>query len=72
MVIDKTGEKPGTEWDMHKVLEDKEIDAVSIVTPNHWHVFSNMGLQAGKHVYVESYLLLIILWKEERWLCTQI
>ena len=55
MVIDKTGEKPGVEWDMHKVLDDKDIDAVSIVTPNHWHALATIwACQAGKHVYVEK------------------
>ena len=28
IVVDKTGAKPVTEWDMRKVFEDKEIDAV--------------------------------------------
>jgi predicted dehydrogenase len=55
MVIGKTGEKPGVEWDMHKVLDDKDIDAVSIVTPNHWHALAAIwACQAGKHVYVEK------------------
>ena len=55
MVIDKTGEKPLVEWDMHKVLDDKDIDAVSIVTPNHWHALATIwACQAGKHVYVEK------------------
>lgn len=55
MVVDKTGEKPQTEWDMEKVLADKEIDAVSIVTPNHWHALATVwACQAGKHVYVEK------------------
>src|SRR5690606_37525688 len=55
MVMDKTGERPLTEWDLYKVLEDKEIDAVSIVTPNHWHAMATiLACQAGKHVYVEK------------------
>lgn len=54
-ILDKTGLKPVTEWDMHKVLADKEIDAVSIVTPNHWHALATIwACQAGKHVYVEK------------------
>lgn len=37
-VVDElNGNKPLTEWDLRKVLDDKDIDAVSIVTPNHWH-----------------------------------
>lgn len=55
IVIDKTGEKPLTEWDMRKVLDDKEIDAVSFATPNHWHALGTIwACQAGKHVYVEK------------------
>ena len=55
MVIDKGGEKPLTEWDMQKVLDDKEIHAVSFATPNHWHALGAIwACQAGKHVYVEK------------------
>lgn len=54
-VLDKTGTKPGMEWDMRKVFDDKEIDAVSMATPNHWHALGAIwGCQAGKHVYVEK------------------
>ena len=53
IVYEKTGLKPSTEWDIHKVLDDKEIDAVSIVVPNHWHALATIwACQAGKHVYV--------------------
>lgn len=49
------GNKPGTEGDMRKVYEDKDIDAVVIATPNHWHALSAIwAIQAGKHVYVEK------------------
>ena len=55
IVYEKTGVKPLTEWDIHKVLDDKEIDAVSIVVPNHWHALATIwACQAGKHVYVEK------------------
>ncbi|MFC1497216.1 Gfo/Idh/MocA family protein [Verrucomicrobiota bacterium] len=41
--------------DMRKLLEQKEIDAVVIVTPNHWHSLAAiLACQAGKHVYVEK------------------
>ncbi len=49
------GKKPGTEYDMRKVFEDKDIDAVSIATPNHWHALATIwAVQAGKDVYVEK------------------
>ena len=47
--------KPKTEFDVRKLLENKDIDAVSIATPNHWH--SLMGIwaaQAGKDIYIEK------------------
>ncbi|MBL7736716.1 MAG: Gfo/Idh/MocA family oxidoreductase [Chitinophagaceae bacterium] len=54
-VFDKTGIKPVTEWDMRKVYDDKEIDAVSLAVPNHWHALGTIwACQAGKHVYVEK------------------
>jgi predicted dehydrogenase len=54
-VVDKTGETPTTVWDMRKVFEDKEIDAVSFAVPNHWHALGTIwACQAGKHVYVEK------------------
>jgi len=49
------GMAPGTEYDMHRVFEDKDIDAVSIATPNHWHALATIwAVQAGKDVYVEK------------------
>src|SRR5262249_26741755 len=47
--------KPGFVQDMRRVFEDKDIDAVVIATPNHWHALATIwALQAGKHVYVEK------------------
>jgi predicted dehydrogenase len=55
LVEQATGVKPATHWDMRAILDDKEIDAVSIVTPNHWHALATVwACQAGKHVYVEK------------------
>lgn len=49
------GAKPETEYDMRNVFDDKEIDAVSIATPNHWHALATIwAVQAGKDVYVEK------------------
>jgi predicted dehydrogenase len=54
-VLSKTGENVGTEWDMRKVFDDKDIDAVSFGLPNHWHALSAIwACQAGKHVYAEK------------------
>ncbi len=55
VVVEKSGVTPLTEWDLRKVYEDPEIDAVSIATPNHWHALATIwAAQAGKHVYVEK------------------
>lgn len=55
LVSQKSGVTPTTAWDMRKVFEDKSIDAVSIVIPNHWHALAMIwAVQAGKHVYVEK------------------
>ena len=49
------GYAPKTNQDFRKVLELKEIDAITIATPDHWHApMAILGLQAGKHVYVEK------------------
>jgi predicted dehydrogenase len=41
--------------DIRKLLESKEVDAISIATPNHWHSLGAIwGCQAGKDVYVEK------------------
>ncbi len=51
----KTGKKPEFVRDIRKVVEDKNIDIISIATPNHWHALAAiLGLQNGKHVYVEK------------------
>ncbi len=50
-----TGKKPQTETEYRKVLDNPDIDAVSIATPNHWHALQTIwACQAGKHVYVEK------------------
>jgi predicted dehydrogenase len=55
LVLDRSGEKVLTEWDMRKVFDDKDIDAVSFGVPNHWHALSAIwASQAGKHVYAEK------------------
>ena len=53
--LDKGLKKPKKYIDYRKMLEDKDIDAVAIVTPNHWHTpMAIWAMQAGKHVTVEK------------------
>ena len=41
--------------DVRKVLDNNEVDVISIATPNHWHsLMSIWACQAGKDVYVEK------------------
>jgi predicted dehydrogenase len=54
-VWDVTGKEPKGIKDFRSVLGDKELDAVYIATPDHWHAPAGiLCLQAGKHVYVEK------------------
>jgi predicted dehydrogenase len=46
---------PVGEQDFRKSLESKEVDAVAIAAPDHWHApMALLALQAGKHVYLEK------------------
>lgn len=49
------GYKPGSTKNMKEILADKDIDAVWIATPEHWHALATVwACQAGKDVYVEK------------------
>src|SRR5260221_3367428 len=49
------GEAPVAEKDFRRILEQKDVDAITIATPDHWHApMAIAGLQAGKQVYVEK------------------
>ena len=50
-----TGKRPLTYADFRDVLDNKDVHAVIIGTPDHWHaIMMMMALDAGKHVYVEK------------------
>ena len=53
--MDKQGVKVKTFRDYRKLLEDKDIDAVVIGTPDHWHALMMIhASEAGKHIYCEK------------------
>ena len=50
-----TGKKPKGYADMRQVFDDKEVQAVSMPLPNHWHALATIwACQAGKDVYIEK------------------
>jgi predicted dehydrogenase len=52
---DKGLREPKLYQDMRKLFEEKSVDAVSIVTPNHWHALAGIwAIQAGKHASIEK------------------
>jgi predicted dehydrogenase len=54
-VQQEMGQAPVADRDFRRILEQKDVDAITIATPDHWHTpMAIAGLQAGKHVYVEK------------------
>lgn len=61
------GTQPARHRDFRKLLEDKNVDAVYVATPDHWHaLMTMMACVAGKDVYVEKPLTLFV--REGRWM----
>jgi predicted dehydrogenase len=57
----KAGTTPRQFKDYRQLLEQKDIDAVVIATPDHWHALQTIhACEAGKDVYVEKPLSLCI------------
>lgn len=51
----QAGHKARGYQDIRKLLDDKEVDAVAVITCNHWHALASVwACQAGKDVYVEK------------------
>jgi len=65
--VSTSGGKAERFKDFRKMLDRKDIDAVVVSTPDHWHaLMSIMACAAGKDVYVEKPLTLFV--KEGRWM----
>jgi predicted dehydrogenase len=53
--FEKNGVKVDGYTDMRKLLDRKDIDAITSATPNHWHALTTIwACQAGKDVYIEK------------------
>src|SRR5882724_2142282 len=54
--LQERGRRPAKAYqDIRKLLEDKDVQAVSIATPNHWHTLAGIwAMQSGRDAYVEK------------------
>jgi predicted dehydrogenase len=60
-VMEHQTDEPRWESDFRRLLDDPQIDAVAIATPDHWHaIMGVMACQAGKDVYLEKPVSLTI------------
>jgi predicted dehydrogenase len=54
-IKERQGQAPTFVQDIRKLVENRDIDIISIATPNHWHALMAIwAMQNGKHVYVEK------------------
>jgi predicted dehydrogenase len=61
------GGQPRKHGDFRRLLDDKDVDAVVVSTPDHWHaLMTMMACAAGKDVYVEKPTSLFV--REGRWM----
>lgn len=61
------GGSPRAYGDFRRLLDNRDVDAVVVSTPDHWHaLMTMMACSAGKDVYVEKPLSLFV--REGRWM----
>lgn len=54
-LVDNGKPNPKLYTDIRDLLDDKDIDAISVATPNHWHALAGIwAVQAGKHATLEK------------------
>jgi len=54
-VMKKQAKEPKAVKDFRRILDDPDVHAITIATPNHWHAIAAIiACAAGKHVYVEK------------------
>jgi predicted dehydrogenase len=55
LLTSRQKKEPKVEKDVRRVLEDRELTALTIAAPDHWHALATIwACQAGKHVYCEK------------------
>jgi uncharacterized protein (DUF1501 family) len=55
MLNERQKKPPIVEKDIRRVLEDKNLTALAVAAPDHWHTLATIwACQAGKHVYCEK------------------
>jgi len=61
------GSKPNTVFDFRKLLDDKDLDVISIATPDHWHALMTVWHARQARMYMSKNLSVITFPKAVKW-----